>query len=27
MHDNVQAGFGKLPTVEHQRKMIELIEL
>jgi len=27
MRDNVQSGFGKLPTIEHQRKMIELIEL
>ncbi|MBT8219724.1 MAG: aldo/keto reductase [Bacteroidia bacterium] len=25
MRDNVQAGFGKLPTAEHQRRMIELI--
>ena len=25
MLDNVQAGFGKLPSAEHQRKMIELV--
>ena len=25
MRDNVQAGFGKLPTAEHQRQMIDLI--
>lgn len=25
MLDNVQAGFGKLPSTEHQRKMIKLI--
>ncbi|MFY0625789.1 MAG: aldo/keto reductase [Reichenbachiella sp.] len=25
MLDNVQAGFGKLPSSEHQRKMIQLI--
>ena len=25
MKDNAQAGFGKLPTTEHQRKMIQLI--
>ncbi len=25
MRDNVQAGFGKLPTAAHQRKMIEFI--
>jgi diketogulonate reductase-like aldo/keto reductase len=24
MRDNVQAGFGKLPTLEHQRKLTEL---
>ena len=26
MRDNVQAGFGKLPTLEHQRKMTELLK-
>ena len=25
IRDNVQAGFGKLPTPEHQRRMIDLI--
>ncbi len=25
MLDNVQAGFGKLPTLEHQKKIIQLI--
>ena len=25
MRDNVQAGFGRLPSIEHQHKMIELI--
>jgi len=25
MNDNVQAGFGKLPTPEHQRRMIDLM--
>lgn len=27
IRDNVQAGFGKLPTTEHQRRMIDLITL
>jgi diketogulonate reductase-like aldo/keto reductase len=26
MRDNVQAGFGKLPTIEHQKKMTELLK-
>ena len=26
MRDNVQAGFGKLPTAEHQSRMIDVIE-
>ena len=25
MQDNVQAGFGKLPTTEHQRQMVSLL--
>lgn len=26
MRDNVQAGFGRLPTSEHQRRMVEWVE-
>ena len=26
MSDNVQAGFGRLPNLEHQRKLIEMID-
>ena len=26
MRDNVQAGFGRLPSLEHQRKMIKLLK-